>query len=143
LLYGALCESFGANPAHPEWWTAPQRAAYRAGRLAAFRAHWRRMMELDHPAIIRAQHGRTALINDVRLDLARALAAPPSRPWAHCRCHRMRHVTARITPEPPDAIDDEDLAVWRARDRTARAGIARPVAVALAYLDTFAPRTIP
>jgi hypothetical protein len=138
--YVAACAAIGAHPAHPEWWTTAQRAGYRAIQLARFRSRWRRLGATGYPALVRAQSGREALIHEVRLEVARALAPPPTQPWAHCACHRMRFVTNTMTKEPHEAIDDDDLALWRARDRAARQGIPRRAAVALAYIEQFRPR---
>jgi hypothetical protein len=130
----------GANPAHPELWIAGQRAGYRRFMLDRFRAHWRRMIALDYPAMVRAQSGRAALINEVRLELAHAIAPPPSQPWRHCRCHPMRFHLNVMTRQPEDEVRGEDLIVWRARDRATRAPLSHKTAVALCYLEQFRPR---
>lgn len=137
--FAAFAESIGANPAHPDMWTDAQRAAYRAWQVGRFKAHWRWLIRLGQPDLIRQQSGRAALINEVRRDWAAAMAPPPTHPWKSCRCHRQRFVDPTMTPDYRDAVDDEDVAVWRARDRATRQTMPRTMAVALCYLESFRP----
>lgn len=140
MSFGEFAESIGACPAHPQLWTAPQREAYQAWMLANFRARWHRLVVMGYPELVRAQSGREALLRQVREELALARLPAPSQPWAHCACHRQRFCLGDQTPELEQAIDDEDVALWRSRDREARMCLPQGVARALAYIETFAPK---
>ncbi len=136
--YAEFCEGAGLNPYHPEGWTAAEQATFRAWRLEAFRAKWRFLRERGDVAHRVAMGQRARLLADVRQDLDRALGPAPCRsPWRTCPCHRQRFVSPDITPDVWEAVDDEDVAAWRAGDRAARQDLPRRTAVALTYLDTF------
>lgn len=140
--YAAWAEAHGLNPWHPERWTPDEQAAFRAWRLARFRAKWRWRRDVGDVALRRAAN-RSRLLSDVRADLEIALGPPLARsPWKRCPCHRQRFVTSAITPSPEEAIDDDDLAAWRAQDRENRQQLSAKLARALAYLDTFAPKGV-
>jgi hypothetical protein len=86
----------GLNPYHPDTWSAEGRAEMQRWQLERFRARWRWLQAQDHPALVRAQCGRTALLDMVREDLAYALRPFRSRPYILCPCH-----PARLGMPPP------------------------------------------
>lgn len=141
--YVEWCDAHELNAYHPETWTDADRAMFRAWRLERFRAKWRWLRDRGDLALRVAMWQRDRMLADVRADLDAVLGPVPTRAWRTCPCHRQRFYTPTITPPPEEAIDDDDVAVWRARDRAARMTTSRRLAVALAYLDTFRPKEDP
>ena len=135
--YADWCEGRGISAAHPHEWAPVDRRAYRRWRLGKFREHWRWLMQMGQPAIIRQQQGREALIRQVRAELAEALDPVPSQPWRLCRCHPHGFTRDRLTGA--EAIPSEALAAWVAQDPFTRAGFDPRTQRALAYIESFAP----
>jgi hypothetical protein len=88
--YVAWCEMLGLNAYHPAEWTDADRLTVIRWKLNRFRRRWRWLMAHGHPALVRAQSGRRALIDQVREELRAALAPIPSRPYKVCPCHPAR-----------------------------------------------------
>src|SRR5215831_8886477 len=88
--YVAWCRMLGLNAFHPAEWSPEDRLVVARWKLARFRARWRWLLRQGHPALVRAQAGRQALIDQVREELRQALAPIPSRPYKHCPCHKHR-----------------------------------------------------
>lgn len=85
--FHAWCEARGITPFHPSEWSADDRRAFTAWKLAAFRARWCAAIDNGDVAITRRQQGRAYLIRRVRDDLADALAPAPSSTYRQCPCH--------------------------------------------------------
>jgi hypothetical protein len=80
----------GLDPWHPGKWSPEGRSAMQRWKLARFKARWRHLQAMGHPALVRAQSGRARLIEMVRADLDRALAPFPAEPYTVCPCHPHR-----------------------------------------------------
>ena len=111
--YRAYCQIIGLNPFHPERWTDSERDVYARWRLDVFRATWHYYHTSGHGDLIRQQHGRDALINHVKADLAEARRPMIRNPWSACPCHRRR--VGMGLPQDLDRDDFPDGMPSRAR----------------------------
>jgi hypothetical protein len=74
----------GCSPWHPDEWSADDRRAFAAWKLAWFRDKW----ALNKRLAIARWMPHATIRSRVREDLDRLHALPPSRPYVTCSCHR-------------------------------------------------------
>jgi len=101
----------------PAEWTEAQRQSFMDWKLYRFQRHWRWMIALGQPDLIRQQSGRETLISEVKADLAMALAPPPSQVYgrsSHRRAERRGtgNRPGKVPPPVRPTADPIRLGIW-------------------------------